>query len=500
MQNRWDYVIVGAGSAGAVLAARLSEDPAARVLLLEAGPDFRTADTPPEFRTRRIDMTVERNPEFFWPRLTARRSPAQEPYHYLRGRGLGGSSTVNGLCAIRGTPADYDRWVELGAAGWGFADVLPAFVRLEDEHDFPDRDYHGSGGPVPIYREPQDGWGGVDHAFREAVLDGGWQWADDHNAPGSTGLSPFAMNIRDGRRVSTNDGYLEAARGRPNLEIRGGSHADALVLEPGGRRAAGVRLADGERFLVHPGGEVIVACGAVHSPGLLMRSGIGPAADLAQLGIRAVADLPVGRGLKDHAMLMVRVPTVEAARESLDDRVTNCILRYSSGIGGAGENDMMLLPNNGARFGHSWMIAQQERVFSRGRLTLVSPDPAVDPLLDECLLTDECDLARMADALERIRELLAHRAFAAIAAGPAELPSPADLPRIVTDTVHVCSTCRMGAPGDVTTVVDPDCRVLGVDGLRVVDASIIPEVPRANLHLTVVMIAEHLAARMTPPA
>jgi len=496
VQTRWDYVIVGAGSAGAVLAARLSEDPAARVLLLEAGPDFRTADTPPEFRTRRIDMTVERNPEFFWPRLTARRSPTQEPYTYLRGRGVGGSSTVNGLCAIRGVPADYDRWAELGAAGWGFADVLPAFIRLEDEHDHPDRDYHGRGGPVPVYREPQEGWGGVDHAFREAVLDAGWPWADDHNAPDSTGLSPFAMNIRDGRRVSTNDGYLEPARGRPNLEIRGGSHADALVLEPGGGRVAGVRLADGERLMVEPGGEVIVACGAVHSPALLMRSGIGPAEDLAKLGIRAVADLPVGRGLQDHAMLMVRVPTLEAARESLEGRVTNCILRYSSGIGGAGENDMMLLPNNGARFGHSWLIAQQERVFSRGRLTLASPDPAVDPLLDECLLTDERDLARMADAVERMRELLAHRAFAAIATGPTELPAPEDLPRIVMDTVHVCSTCRMGAPADATTVVDPDCRVLGVDGLRVVDASIIPEVPRANLHLTVVMIAEHMAARM----
>jgi choline dehydrogenase-like flavoprotein len=499
VSDAYDYIVVGGGSAGAAMAARLSEQPEARILLLEAGADYRAHETPAEFTTRNLAKDrSERNPGFYWDNVTARRNRHQDTALYQRGRGLGGSSVVNGLVAIRGAREDYDAWVtQFGVDGWSYEDVLPALCRLEDDVDFPDSPYHGDGGPIPVYREPESGWGGVDRALYEAGIAFGHPWWPDHNAPDGTGVAQYAMNIRDGRRVSTNDAYLEPIRARQNLTIRGLTEVDRVLFD--GRRARGVRCVDGTEHALVGDGEVVLCAGAVHSPAILMRSGIGPAEVLRGLGIAALEDLPVGLAAQDHAILFVRLPVRPEAQVAVGDRPTNIVVLYGSGDPDGGANDMILLASN-----HNYWFnnpdggigVQLDRPFSRGRLTIVSDDPTQAPAIDLGLLDDQRDFDRLAEALDYVEEMLEHPAFRAVRTGPPARTARADLRREVGDVMHLCATAPMGAPGGPHTVLDCDCRVMGVDGLRVADASSMPEITRANVHLTVIMIAERIAERM----
>jgi choline dehydrogenase len=363
----------------------------------------------------------------------------------------------------------------------------------------------------------QETWGSVDTALRAAALAAGHGWADDVNAPGARGVSPYPINSRGGRRVTVNDGYLERARENGTLTIRGDALVDRVLIS--GSRAVGVRYLAGGAAVEERADLVVLSAGAVHTPAVLMRSGIGPAGQLRSLGIDPITDLPVGQGLQDHPMVGVAIPLNEgSATHTPDDRHTNVCVRYTSDRPDAQPHDMMFVSLNqnvlsmesaDLRFGAGAFGVWVNQAWSRGTVALTSADPRVQPEVREAMLSDERDRERLRAGIRALVDMARGDAVAAISDGSVDrvnstllsvLDDDAELDdhllATAADAQHATSTCRMGDPGAATTVVDPQCRVLGVDGLRVVDASIFPSVPRANTNLTAIMAGERMADRL----
>lgn len=517
----WDLVVVGAGSAGSVVATRAVQA-GYRVLLLEAGRDLRADQLPAAWRMPNPLLALrdpEATAEFIWPDLAAQRTERQQPSVYWRGRGVGGSSLINGQIAIRPPMEDFEDWAARGCAGWSPEDVLPYFAKLESDQDFGARAYHGSAGPLPIYRTPLGEWGPVDAALLGAARHLGFGYADDVNAPGATGVSPYPINSLNRRRVSTNDAYIETVRDRPGLEIRGQATVDKVIFS--GRTAVGVDVVSSTGRSREYADQVILAAGAVHSPAILMRSGIGDPRMLRPIGIDMVQESPVGRGLQDHPALLVRIKlSPMAASWPPDGRTTNCCIRYSSGHSHGTFNDMMIASTNKDLYGYAQASLDEQfgalcvwvnHVTSAGAVELIGREPHIQPRIRLNMLSTREDRERMRSGVLQTLELLGNSAFEAVAAGSLSESMPAlqealdtqsvpelddYLARTVTDGQHATSSCRMGDPNDEDSVVDPRCRVLGTENLRVVDASVFPTCPRANTHLATVMLAERVAAKL----
>jgi choline dehydrogenase len=511
----YDVIVVGGGSAGAAIAARLSEHPDRRVLLLEAGSDWRAHEAPWEITTPNPIPIIHRREfqeKWQWPNLLTRRVAGQQPRFYWRGKGLGGSSMMNGQIAIRGVADAFDEWAAQGCTGWSAHDIMPLFSVIEDDLEFGDTSGHGRGGPLPVYRAPLDKWGPIDRGLRDAAMACGHPWSADLNGPDGEGVACYPINSRDSRRISTNEGYLEPARDRTNLEIRGHALVDRVVIKDG--RATGVQVhIEGQGTHEIAAREIVLCGGAIHSPAILLRSGIGPAHELQSMGIAVARDLPVGRNFFDHPLFRATIALHEELRPTdPDTRHTNCCVTYSSGLADGGKRDMILIAFNHRGIGIPGAIgAGLFNAYSRGVLKLASPDPQIDPVVEENMLADPRDMLRMMDAVRRLAVLAVQPALAGIAdsirLGDTELtlPEAAALPDAELDAVlrretgdiqHAAGTCRMTGVNDPEGVVNPDGRVKGIGGLRVADASIMPSDCRANTHFTTVVIGEAIARAM----
>jgi len=524
----FDYIVVGAGSSGAVIAGRLSEDPDCRVLLVEAGATDRTRLCTVPGMVSVIHTTPQVKKRFDWGYYTApQRAGAERKMPYVRGRVMGGSSAINGMVYVRGNRANFDAWLAEGCEGWGYADALRCFKRLE-AWEGGESEYRGGTGPVKaqaskdLVPATQELIEATAESFKVPVN-------DDYNGASQEGVGPCQMNAVGGRRYSASEAYVEPARKRKNLTVQLGAVVARVVLE--GRRAVGVELIDGgQRRVVRAAREVILAAGVVGTPQILMLSGIGPADELRAVGVDAVADLPVGKNMHDHLFVPMTFLAPGAIHRGtpahffggmiaeafkgntwFSRTVFDALAFVPTGRPTGGVPDMQIhcLP-------WSYPSPNQDRPVrpevdlrpaltimptliypkSRGVVRLASSDATAAPFIDPGFLNEPDDARLLLEGIKRVREMMAGARMAKVTTGELH-PGPAfasdaamaaELPTRIHTVYHPVGTCRMGT--DARSVVDPALRVRGIDGLRVADASIMPSITGGNTNVPCMMIGE----------
>lgn len=558
MTPKFDYIIVGGGAAGCVLASRLSEKSAFNVALIEAGPDTIPGQEPDDILDA-YPIVAYFNRSYHWQNIQVHPSDPVSPdvkaRRYEQAKVMGGGTSINGQFAFRGLPWDYDSWAANGAKGWNWDNVLPYLRKLETDLDFPQSPLHGDCGPMPLQRIKQDKWSPISQAVGDVLANQGYENIEDHNGCFDDGYFPMTINNVDGKRVSAAMAYLTAdVRKRKNLTIFAATEMREILFE--GKRARGIRInRKGKDHMLYCA-EVIICSGALQSPAILLRAGIGPAEHLSEKGIKIrAARKGVGRNLQDHPMVAIAAYLPKESRLPSDmRRHIQMGQRYSSGIENTTAGDMFILSSNRA----AWhplgrrlasILVCVNRPYSTGYVKLTDRDPLTGPDVNFRQLSDERDLLRLEDGMQRLFKIVSHpimtnviketfpatfsdrvRKLGAVSktnwlltfiaamimdtgslsrkfmienviVPDIDLRGLQNSPNLLRSWIidnacgswHASGTCRMGHFDDPNTVVDQNGKVIGVEGLRVVDASIMPSVISGNTMITTIMAGEKIA-------